>query len=284
MTHAEEMFTRDRAMPSHLRRLIIAVATLALSHVAAVARPNVLLIYADDLNDWAIGGHAQAVTPNLDRLRAQSVDFTDAHTPGSACRPARTSVLTGRTPWALGVTGNSSPPLRQSLLPTAPTLNQMLRDRGYRVESLGKVDHRGELADEWDSHEHNAGNRQETLARRAVGIPRPARLRGFDQDDLDWGPLPGVAEAAYSDRGMTDQAIARLGTLPVTKPWLLAVGLRRTHLPYYCPQRHHDMIAPESLIVVPETPAGDLDDVGPRLREWIDGDSEYRAVLDAGLE
>ena len=52
-------------------------------------RPNVLLIGVDDLNDWigCLGGHPQAKTPNIDRLAARGVLFTNAHCQSPVCNP-----------------------------------------------------------------------------------------------------------------------------------------------------------------------------------------------------
>ena len=59
-------------------------------------RPNVLLIGVDDLNDWigCLGGHPQAKTPNIDRLAARGVLFTNAHCQSPVCNPSRASLMT----------------------------------------------------------------------------------------------------------------------------------------------------------------------------------------------
>ncbi len=69
------------------------------SAAAAPAKPNVLFIAIDDLNDWAgcLGGHPQARTPNLDRLAASGVLFTNAHCPAPWCNPSRTGLRPATT-------------------------------------------------------------------------------------------------------------------------------------------------------------------------------------------
>ncbi len=61
-------------------RLVLALALLVLASVAR-GQPDVLLITIDDLNDWVgvMGGHPQAKTPNIDRLAARGMLFTNAH-------------------------------------------------------------------------------------------------------------------------------------------------------------------------------------------------------------
>ena len=62
---------------------------------ATTERPNVLFLAVDDLNDWVgcLDGHPQALTPNIDRLAARGVLFTDAHCVAPACNPSRAAVL-----------------------------------------------------------------------------------------------------------------------------------------------------------------------------------------------
>ena len=69
--------------------LVLCTVIVPLSSVEAAEKPNVLFISVDDLNDWigCLGGHPQANTPNLDRLAASGVLFTNAHCPAPACNP-----------------------------------------------------------------------------------------------------------------------------------------------------------------------------------------------------
>ena len=63
----------------------------------ASERPNIVMFVLDDLNDWMSPlGHQQAITPNMDRLAAKGVTFTNAHTAGVFCAPSRSAFFTGR--------------------------------------------------------------------------------------------------------------------------------------------------------------------------------------------
>ena len=84
--------------------LLLAIFVLS-SHILVAApgeasRPNVLFIAMDDLNDWigCMGGHPQTITPNLDRLAASGILFTNAQCPAPACNPSRSAIFTGRAP------------------------------------------------------------------------------------------------------------------------------------------------------------------------------------------
>ena len=72
-----------------------------------IKQPNVLFIAIDDLNDWigCLGGHPQARTPNIDRLAAMGVLFTNAHVQAPLCNPSRSSLLTGMRPSSTGIYG-----------------------------------------------------------------------------------------------------------------------------------------------------------------------------------
>ena len=86
------------------------------------AKPNVLFIAIDDLNDWigCLGGHPQALTPNLDRLAASSVLFTNAHCPAPACNPSRSAIFTGISPHRSGLYRNG-----QSMRQVLPEAEQL---------------------------------------------------------------------------------------------------------------------------------------------------------------
>ncbi|MEM7385250.1 MAG: sulfatase-like hydrolase/transferase, partial [Verrucomicrobiota bacterium] len=95
-----------------MKRCFLVLLALASSWSAvkspAAEKPNVLFISVDDLNDWigCLGGHPQAKTPNIDRLAASGVLFTNAHCPGPACNPSRGAIMTGISPHVSGLYDN----------------------------------------------------------------------------------------------------------------------------------------------------------------------------------
>jgi arylsulfatase A-like enzyme len=88
--------------------LLVAPATNSFAAEAG-SKPNVLFIAIDDLNDWVecLGGHPQAKAPNIDRLAASGVLFTNAHCAAPACNPSRTAIMTGISPHKSGLYDNS---------------------------------------------------------------------------------------------------------------------------------------------------------------------------------
>lgn len=123
------------------RSFLGAAAAAAVSPLrAAESLPNIVLIYADDVGygDLSCYGAKRLRTPNLDRLAAQGVRFTDAHCSSATCTPSRYALLTGEYPWRRP--GTSVLPGNANLIidPQRPTLPAMLRKAGYRTSVVGK--------------------------------------------------------------------------------------------------------------------------------------------------
>ena len=87
-------------MPKLLQLLSTLLLASHLLPAAESAKPNVLFISLDDLNDWVgcLGGHPQTKTPNIDRLAKSGVLFTNAHCAAPSCNPSRSSLFTGVPP------------------------------------------------------------------------------------------------------------------------------------------------------------------------------------------
>ncbi|GMV82022.1 MAG: arylsulfatase [Planctomycetota bacterium] len=105
-------------------------------------RPNVVYILADDLGYGDLGCYnpdSKIPTPNLDRLAAQGLRFTDAHAPSSVCTPSRYSILTGRYCWRTRLKQGVLWPWDPALIePDRTTVASFLRARGYRTACIGK--------------------------------------------------------------------------------------------------------------------------------------------------
>src|SRR4249920_2129313 len=104
----------------------------------AAARPNVIIILADDLGygDLACYGHPLFKTPNLDRMAAEGARLTQFNTPAPFCAPTRASLMTGRYPFRCGLTANPAPDFGGQYtelgLPTSEiTLAQPFHAAGY---------------------------------------------------------------------------------------------------------------------------------------------------------
>ena len=232
------------------------------------AGPNVLFIGVDDLRNWVghLGGHPNANTPNIDRLAKRGVSFTRAYCSAPLCNPSRISLLTGVAPSKSGVYGNGEK-LRQKL-PDAVTLMQHFRASGYSVRGAGKIFH-GTAAydkDSWDTYFKPAGSKL-PLAKRDNDLPKSAWA--------PWGPLD-CADKKMFDGKTASWIVAELEK-PQEKPFFLAYGLTKPHLPWKVPQKYFDL-HPLDGIKLPPVTKGDLDDIpafGKKLaREVYDPSGE----------
>lgn len=121
---------------------LIAAFVVVDTAVCAAERPNIVFIMTDDQGPWAFGaaGDPNAVTPNVDRLRAAGALLSRCYCPTPVCSPVRASVLTSRYGTELGITDylpRSDPPL-PGLAPTIPTWPRALSQAGYTTALVGK--------------------------------------------------------------------------------------------------------------------------------------------------
>ena len=129
---------------TRLASLLAFVASAAVAYAAAPARPNVLLILADDLGWSDLGCYGGEIkTPNLDALAAGGVKFTQFYNSARCC-PTRASLMTGLYPHQAGVgnmtqdRGPEFPGYRGTLQADVVTLAEVMRDAGYRTSMVGK--------------------------------------------------------------------------------------------------------------------------------------------------
>jgi arylsulfatase A-like enzyme len=120
----------------------MAVPRWAFAAEAAKGRPNIIFIMADDMgygDPHCNNPDSKVPTPNMDRLAAQGVRFTDAHSGSAVCSPTRYGVVTGRYSWRTslkkGVLWGYSPPLIE---PERLTIASLLRQQGYATACFGK--------------------------------------------------------------------------------------------------------------------------------------------------
>ena len=124
--------TAKRLGPAMAALLALASSPPALAREQAAKRPNIVLILADDLGFSDLGSYGGEIpTPNLDRLATQGVRFTQFYN-AARCSPTRASLLTGRTPHAVGIGHLNGPGTYPGDLDRdTPTVAELLRKAGY---------------------------------------------------------------------------------------------------------------------------------------------------------
>ena len=227
-------------------------------------RPNVLFIAVDDLNDWTgcLGGHPQAKTPNIDRLAAGGVLFTNAHCPAPACNPSRTAIMTGISPHKSGLYANGQK--MREILPDAVLLPKYFANHGYWAGGSGKILHYFIDAQSWDKY-YPEKETEDPFPRTLYPQQRPVSLpRGgpWQYIETDWGPLDATDEEFGGD-WLVSKWIGEQLQKTHEKPFFLACGIYRPHEPWFVPQKYFDLFPIEHIQLPPGYKEDDLDDLPP---------------------
>lgn len=208
--------------------------------------PNVLLIVVDDLNT-SLGcyGKKEVFSPNIDRLAARGVRFDRAYCQYPLCNPSRASFLSGRRPETTGIyVLNVS---ARTALPNAVMLPQYFRNKGYFTAGAGKVFHNAKMNDavSWDFYEDGTGNDPEEKA--AID----ARYGGGDGK-----PKAFVlsSDGSKTRDGINTQTILKFLREKTTerKPFFLAAGFHKPHLPWTAPKRFFDLYSKDKINIPTE--------------------------------
>jgi arylsulfatase A-like enzyme len=140
-----------RLVPA-LASLLLLAATGAATQQPAAPRPNIVLILADDLGygDVGVYGQAKIRTPNIDRLAAEGIRFTDAYAGSTVCSPSRSVLVTGQHTGHTRIRGNvathggivgprgNTIVRRMHLTEADRTIGNVLQEAGYRTATIGK--------------------------------------------------------------------------------------------------------------------------------------------------
>jgi arylsulfatase A-like enzyme len=210
-------------MPRLFLGLLFAVVTVCLPARAEYTPPNIVILFADDLgiNDLGCYGRKDQRTPNLDRLAAEGVRFTQAYAAASVCSASRAALLTGQSPARLRITtflpGRSdrashrllSAPVNLALPAGVPTIAEVLKTKGYATMAVGK----------W----HVGGKGHQPTD------------HGFDEF-VPSRPNPG-AESPLGGKGELGQAEAAVKFIERSKakPFLLYLAFDNPHIPLAAP-------------------------------------------------
>ncbi|MCR9116984.1 MAG: sulfatase [bacterium] len=267
--------------------------------------PNVLFIAVDDLNDWVgfLGGHPQALTPNIDRLAARGIALTNAHCAAPACNPSRAAVFSGQMPWKTGVWSNTTKRLFQAK-PDVHVLPDSFRDAGYTTIGTGKLMHSGATSNKRLFERHfNVEQRWSPLTRKQTnytkgelptkGSDQPRHdiivngrqvtlpLNGMPSDrnpdapggeSFDWGPFD-IKDSDMGDEQITTWAIKQLADAAkssddrATKPFFLGVGYYRPHIPLFAPREYFERFKDHPAQLPPRN-ENDLDDLSALGKKW----------------
>ena len=236
-----------------LPAIIFAVFVWLAASAHAADRLNVLFIAVDDLRP-ELGCYGQPVkSPHIDRLAREGMVFDRAYVQVALCMPSRVSMLTGRRPDTTGVVDFS---VRfRTVLPNVVTLPQHFKKHGYHAAGFGKIFHNDDKASwseplfksqrgendyhtefgrqvlEWIKEDHR---RLTYVWDLGDGITKTKQPGG-----LPW-ESPVIPDNAVRDGQLADAAVAKLKELK-DRPFFLAVGFHKPHLPFIAPKRYFDL-------------------------------------------
>jgi iduronate 2-sulfatase len=292
----------------HLICLLLCLNALAIYSEEKQAPPNVLFIIADDLSAEALGcyGNEQVHTPHIDALAERGVRFTHAYCQYPVCGPARAAIMSGLYPQQNGVTGNADRDILSRSLGDHPTLPEHFKNNGYTTARCGKIYHMrvpGHITagvhgpdhpDSWTERYSFKAPEQWTPGKTALLSheelkPDPDRNIHYR---LGYGTAFFVVEdptdgTEQHDVQATDKAIELIDKYKDgDKPFFLAVGYVRPHVPLVAPQPYFDLYQTEAMKLA-TWPRGDRQDI-PQAgitrvgqRSGTDTDAKRKGVLRA---
>jgi iduronate 2-sulfatase len=261
-----------------LKLLGSGAAAGALSSCRGLLRPelsaprNVLFIAVDDLRpQLGCYGHSQMISPNIDRLAGEGVVFKRAYCQVPVCGASRGSLMSGVRPTpSRFINHDASVDVD---LPDILTLPRHFKDNGYETVSLGKIYHRmGDDLDAWSQppwrpnipgyvlKESNEIRKRSRDAREQAGLPVNSWGGGPPVECAD------VEDNEYGDGAIADRAIEELRRMQ-GRPFFLAAGFFKPHLPFCAPKKYWDLY-PRGSIDLADNPFQPKDAPKSALHTW----------------
>ena len=232
---------------------------------------NLLFILSDEHQRDIAGcyGDRIAITPNIDRLAARGVRFTNAYTPCPICVPARASLATGRWVHQVKAWDNAAPYHGE-----IPSWHRRIRDHGNRVVSIGKLHFRSTADDNGFSEEILPLHVLDGVGDLIGMLREPPAKRG-SMPALAKSAGPGESSYNDYDTDITEAAcrwIAERAKNCGDKPWALFVSLVRPHFPLTAPPEFYKLYDPERM-PMPRL----YDEAGRKLHPAVDA---LRSIMD----
>ena len=234
-------------------------------------RPNILFISIDDLRpELGTYGSEIAISPNIDNLASQGLQFNNAYCQQSICGPSRASVLTGIRPETSGVFHNYIK-FREAT-PDVITLPQYFKQNGYETVYTGKIFHHGDKDDElswsrlpaFDSLDHlpkpvGFALKENIEARKKVRLEMFAKYGDVARFGLASGVAyesADVSDNTYLDGYNTTLAIATMKEMAKNdKPFFIGLGFNKPHLNWVAPKRYWDLYDRKKIKISMQTEA-----------------------------
>ena len=240
---AESLGLRPTILPARDR-----LRSAVVGHAVRRRKMNVLFIAVDDLRpQLACYGQKQIISPNIDRLAGRGLVFERTYCQQAVCAPSRASLLSGARPDTTKIYDLNTP-LRKAM-PNVLTLPEHFKNNGYETISIGKIYHHpSDDRQGWSAEPYRAGTFPQGswkgrgyLTEKAI-----AQMEKYNKANPNMkgrGPAFEAAEVpdnVYPDGCNTEYAIKQLNRLR-DKPFFIAMGFYKPHLPFNAPKKYWDM-------------------------------------------
>lgn len=245
---------------------VLLASSVSLAH--AEDRPNVLFIAIDDLNHWVthLGRNEQAKTPNIDRLAKMGLSFRHAYCAVPACEPSRCALMSGRRPWTSGCYKNGDG--WKKYQKSGEGLSAQFLQSGYHVVGAGKIYHSMDyIPEEWTDYMSKEGlHPNGPGVQKMDGFHEPMKHELKDDDLLDYHSVE------YCIKHLKENH---------EKPFFIACGLYKPHLPFSAPKKYFDQFPLDS-IQLPPILEGDLKDLPPAGLQMAKPKADHKRFLENG--
>jgi len=232
----------------------IGVGFLCMEGVAEQAsKPmNVLFIGVDDLRPQLESyGFPQMKTPNMNRLATMGMQFNRAYVQQAICSASRASLLTGCRPDATGVNYPYSPWFNDVFRKEYPTIVEHFTRNGYYTRTLGKI-HHGPVDKEMSESHYGDKAPLFLLPENQFEGHRSSyttKLKPWEHADLP--------DSRYGDAMIANETIATIRrAVKQDKPFFIAPGFKKPHLPFVCPKKYYDLYSDEDIELSPNPKRG----------------------------
>jgi iduronate 2-sulfatase len=213
----------------------------------APERPNILFISIDDLRPELNCYGAPVHSPNIDKLASEGILFKNHYVHMAVCIPSRAALLTGLRPER---THQIYGPTVWTQVPGVKTWGNTFREAGYNSVALGKIWHTldGIKPDTFDLSWNGPGRyTYAEIASQEDWIKRKP-----NQAVTPITEMADVHDSAYIDGKVALKAILELNRLAKEeKPFMLAVGFVKPHLPFCSPKKYWDLYKEEEIDLAP---------------------------------
>jgi arylsulfatase A-like enzyme len=223
--------------------LILISFCSACTRAQPVERPNVIFLGVDDLRtELNSYGCSHMKTPNIDRLAAMGLQFNRAYVQQAVCAASRASFLTGCRPNTTTVNYPYNDYYTEEFVESHPTIPVSFVRSGYYTRTIGKIHHG--FRDKGLTEDHYFPGQ----------LPYPGRPELRDNQRSVWRDTvqpwahPDLPDSEFQDGSIADETIATIRRANRSgKPFFIATGFIKPHLPFVCPKTYYDRYEHDSI-------------------------------------